>query len=271
MIEEAAGTSMYEAKREASMKLIEKKDSTVRETNTLLEEEVQPKLEKLRREHAAYLEYQKLSRDVEHLTRINISYRYLKYKEAIKHNLQNIDKIVERVEKAKESILENDKEIEAIDQQVKDFQKNIDESSGGGLKESEKLLQEEQLKEAEADSNLKLNHLKISQSKKKIEGLQSHCKDSEKLLEKKEVEISKVHNLFDELKTAMQNDSDAYDQAQKDYEALSRGLTVNSESGQASKSLQDQLIGNLNLLRIYFSYYYVFIKYLILLQKRKLL
>ncbi|OIW16871.1 hypothetical protein TanjilG_16451 [Lupinus angustifolius] len=50
MLEEVVGTRMYETKKEASLKTLEKKQSKVEEINTLLDQETLPALEKLKKE-----------------------------------------------------------------------------------------------------------------------------------------------------------------------------------------------------------------------------
>ncbi len=45
LIEEAAGISLYQSKKEQTMALIKKKDMKLLEINKLLDEEVNPKLE----------------------------------------------------------------------------------------------------------------------------------------------------------------------------------------------------------------------------------
>ncbi|XP_063495291.1 structural maintenance of chromosomes protein 2-like isoform X2 [Symphalangus syndactylus] len=58
MIEEAAGTRMYEYKKIAAQKTIEKKEAKLKETKTILEE-ITATIEKLKEERSSYLDYQK--------------------------------------------------------------------------------------------------------------------------------------------------------------------------------------------------------------------
>ena len=51
MVEEAAGTRMYETKRVAAIKTIDKKQAKVDELNSVLSEEITPTLERLRGEN----------------------------------------------------------------------------------------------------------------------------------------------------------------------------------------------------------------------------
>ncbi|XP_055917381.1 structural maintenance of chromosomes protein 2 [Eupeodes corollae] len=240
MIEEAAGTSMYETKREATTKLIEKKDAKVRETNTLLQEEVEPKLEKLRQERAAYLEFQKICRDIEYLTRIHISFRYLKQKEALKSTEKNIETLSNRIEHCKKTIMENDEEINRLDEMAKEIQHKIDNDSGGELKVLEEALSAKMKAEAQSTGNIKAAQGAIDQEMKKVKALEKNIKDDKNALNQKEEQMKKVEGLFQSLKQTDQKDSQLYDDAQKRYDAVTKGLSTN-EDGEAS-SLQDQLI-----------------------------
>ncbi|XP_005176883.1 structural maintenance of chromosomes protein 2 [Musca domestica] len=240
MIEEAAGTSMYETKREATTKLIEKKDAKVRETNTLLQEEVEPKLDKLRRERAAYMDFQKICRDIEYLTRIHISYRWLKYNEALKSIEANIEKLTKRIEADKQNIVENDAEREKLTEAAKELQQKIDTESGGELKQIESELEVQLQHEGKSSGNLKAGQGAVDQEEKKLKALLKSMADDEKSLKAKESEMAKVKDLFQGLKEADERDALAYEEAQKKFEAVTQGLTT-SEDGQAS-SLQDQLM-----------------------------
>ena len=55
MIEEAAGTRMYENKKCQALRTLEKKQNKVDEINRLLSEEITPTLEKLQRERSNYM------------------------------------------------------------------------------------------------------------------------------------------------------------------------------------------------------------------------
>lgn len=78
MIEEAAGTRMFEDRRDKALKTMAKKDKKVEEINDLLREEIEPKLEKLRMEKRAFLDFQQTQSDLERLTKIVVAHDYLK-------------------------------------------------------------------------------------------------------------------------------------------------------------------------------------------------
>ena len=58
MIEEAAGTRMFQTKKEAAMKTIEKKQLRVDELSKCIDEEISPQLEELREQKQHYTVFQ---------------------------------------------------------------------------------------------------------------------------------------------------------------------------------------------------------------------
>lgn len=126
MIEEACGTSMYENKKEKSMSLIQKKDQRLAELNTLIEDDIKPKLEKLRLDHQQYQEFQKVGRDIEYLTRIHISYKYLQSLKNVESCETSISNLTSSIEKAHETIAKNIEEVKEIEAAVEAIQQKMD-------------------------------------------------------------------------------------------------------------------------------------------------
>ncbi|KAH8280520.1 hypothetical protein KR018_009063 [Drosophila ironensis] len=240
MVEEAAGTSQYKSKRDATKTLIEKKETRVRETKALLDEEVLPKLQKLRQERTAYQDYQKVSRDIDFLIRIHISAKYLKYCDALRNVEASEQKIEQKIANCKATHAKNLEEIEQIEGAVKEIQESIDAEMGGSIKELEKQLTAKRAQEATASGSLKAAVGTIQQDEKKIRLAAKNIEDDERALAKKEADMSKVQDEFESLKTADANDAKAYEVAQRKLEAVSQGLSTNEE-GEAT-TLQDQLI-----------------------------
>lgn len=65
MIEEAAGTRMYEMKKIVAQKTIEKKDTKMTEINTILRDEITPTLAKLRTERDSYNQWMQNNTEIE--------------------------------------------------------------------------------------------------------------------------------------------------------------------------------------------------------------
>ena len=80
MIEEAAGTRMFEDRRDKAFKTMAKKEMKVQEITGLLKEEIEPKLDKLRTEKRAFLDFQQAQNDLERLTRQVVAQHYVRSK-----------------------------------------------------------------------------------------------------------------------------------------------------------------------------------------------
>jgi structural maintenance of chromosome 2 len=84
MIEETAGTRMYEQKKQAAIKTIEKKQAKVDEINKVLAEEITPQLEKLRQERAEMIKFMSNSAECERLTRYCVAAEHAMCEDALK-------------------------------------------------------------------------------------------------------------------------------------------------------------------------------------------
>ena len=76
MLEEAAGTRMYESKKEAALRTLARKQVKVDEIDRLLADEVQPALERLRRERGEYVAWQEALDRLDALRRFCAAHRW---------------------------------------------------------------------------------------------------------------------------------------------------------------------------------------------------
>ncbi|KAL8751495.1 MAG: hypothetical protein Q9184_006052 [Pyrenodesmia sp. 2 TL-2023] len=103
MIEEAAGTRMFEDRKEKAHKTMTKKEMKVQEITELLREEIEPKLEKLRTEKRAFLDFQQTQSDLERLTRLVVAHDYVRNKEKLKHSANDLESKKQRALDLEES------------------------------------------------------------------------------------------------------------------------------------------------------------------------
>ena len=76
LLEEASGTRMYEKKKEKAMQTMEKKDQKLKEIEAVLNEEIPPAVEKLKKQCSDYNEWAELSSCRERLKRFLVAYDY---------------------------------------------------------------------------------------------------------------------------------------------------------------------------------------------------
>ncbi|XP_058291235.1 structural maintenance of chromosomes protein 2-like isoform X2 [Hylobates moloch] len=169
MIEEAAGTRMYEYKKIAAQKTIEKKEAKLKEIKTILEEEITPTIQKLKEERSSYLEYQKVMREIEHLSRLHIAYQFLLAEDTKVRSAEELKEMQDKVIKLQEELSENDKKIKALNHEIEELEKRKDKEIGGILRSLEDALAEAQRVNTKSQSafDLKKKNLACEESKRK--------------------------------------------------------------------------------------------------------
>jgi len=172
MLEEAAGTRMYETKKESALKTLEKKQSKVDEINKLLDQEILPALEKLRKERMQYMQWANGNSELDRLKRFCIAYDYV---QAVKIR----DSAVVEVEHMKGKIAEIDTSAEQMLVEIQQKEMEISklaaekEASMGGevktLSENVDVLAQDLVREVSVLNN-------------KEDTLRSECESAEKVM-----------------------------------------------------------------------------------------
>ncbi|KAL5388122.1 hypothetical protein DPSP01_003113 [Paraphaeosphaeria sporulosa] len=118
LLEEAAGTRMYDDRRDKALKTLTKKELKVQELNGLLTDEIGPKLDKLRQEKRAFLDFQQTQGDLERLIRLVVAYDYVNYKEKLRQSLDDLEAKKQRADFLEQSAARMKGEIEYIQEDI---------------------------------------------------------------------------------------------------------------------------------------------------------
>ncbi|KAI6245089.1 Structural maintenance of chromosomes protein 2 [Erysiphe necator] len=119
MIEEAAGTRMFEDRRDRAFKTMAKKEMKVQEITELLRDEIEPKLEKLRTEKRAFLDFQQTQNDLERLTRLVVAHDYIKSNQKLNQSQSDLEQKKLEMCKLEADSLKLKSEIEYLTEDVK--------------------------------------------------------------------------------------------------------------------------------------------------------
>ena len=90
MVEEAAGTRMFEERKDKAKKTMGKKEKRVLELKSILDEEITPKLNKLRQEKRSYIQYQKSVSELERIGRTLRAFEWVDGKKKVDKKEQEI-------------------------------------------------------------------------------------------------------------------------------------------------------------------------------------
>lgn len=118
MVEEAAGTRMYETKRVNALKTIEKKQAKLDELNSVLAEEITPTLERLRGEKQNYLKWSKNSADIERIERFVIAHNFQRAVTSLETTAEGSDEIEQKVEQLNLIAKEQEEELSKIEKEI---------------------------------------------------------------------------------------------------------------------------------------------------------
>ncbi|XP_055956188.1 structural maintenance of chromosomes protein 2 [Patella vulgata] len=168
LIEEAAGTRLYESKKEVVRKTIEKKDAKLREIESVLNEDITPTLTKLKDERSSYLEYQKIIRELEHLNKLYIAYGFVCAEEKKTRSGELLNDMEKQKESLKDNIIEFEKTIKDLGEAIVELEHKRDEASGSAMEVCENKLKIKQKEFALCQSALdsKKESLKTEVKKK---------------------------------------------------------------------------------------------------------
>ncbi|KAF2311710.1 hypothetical protein GH714_026311 [Hevea brasiliensis] len=228
---------MYETKKDAALKTLEKKQSKVDEINKLLDQEILPALEKLRKERMQYMQWANGNAELDRLKRFCIAYEYVQA-EKIR------DFAVGEVEQIKAKIFEIDDDKERTQVEIKEMETKISQltadkeaSMGGEVKAlSEKVhaLSQDLVREVSVLNNKEDTLRSENENAEKIvcsiEDLKQSVKERATAVRKSEEGAADLKKRVEELSKSLEGH-------EKDYQ----GVLAGKSSGNEEKCLEDQL------------------------------
>lgn len=137
MVEEAAGTRMFEERKDKALKTMKKKEKRVLEITNDLENEIKPKLEKLRNEKRKFLEYTKAVKELEHIARTLRAWEWTECQRSLATKDKEIDKKQAEIERYEQGKRDAQKELKASEKAHADVtaRRNKEIAKGGKLKQ----------------------------------------------------------------------------------------------------------------------------------------
>lgn len=242
MIEEAAGTRMFEDRRDKALKTMAKKEMKVQEITELLREEIDPKLEKLRSEKRAFLDFQQTQSNVERLTRLVVAYDYRRNQDKLKLSANDLEQKKQRSRRLEESITKLKNEISHLGEDVSRIkaQREKELRKGGvfqALEEDVKVQSHELVRLA---TGLELKQSSIAEESGKRTATQKSVSELELQLKEKTEIYTKLQSEYDKAKAAIEKEREDVEKQEELLQTLQTGVA--SKEGQ-EHGYQGQLQG----------------------------
>ncbi|CAL9780689.1 unnamed protein product [Musa acuminata subsp. burmannicoides] len=237
MLEEAAGTRMYEMKKESALKTLDKKQSKVAEIDRLLDQEILPALEKLRKERMQYMQWVNGNAELDRLKRFCIAYEFVQA-EKIR------DSAVNEVGQVRKEMAEVDKDTEKLKSEIQEMEKKISiltadkEAKLGGdmkaLSEKVDILSRSLVKETSAMTNQEES---LKTEKKAAEKIINNIEEIKMTKAERDAAVRKSEEGATDLKKRVEDLSKILEDSEREYQ----GVLAGKSSGNDEKCLEDQL------------------------------
>lgn len=242
MIEEAAGTRMFEDRKEKAHKTMTKKEMKVQEITELLREEIEPKLDKLRTEKRAFLDFQQTQSDLERLTRLVVAHDYVRNKEKLKNSANDLETKRQRALDLGESAKRLKSEIGHLEEDAKKVRAARDKEMRKGGK-FQALEEEVKAQSHEAVRLATLSDLKqasMNEERDRRQSIQKSVAELEALLKDKNKALEKIQSRYDAAKLDLDKQTAEVEQKEELLQTLQTGVASREghESGYQGQ-LQD--------------------------------
>ena len=232
MIEEAAGTRMFEDRRDKAFKTMAKKEMKVQEIAELLREEIEPKLEKLRTEKRAFLDFQQTQNDLERLTRLVVAHDYLKNKEKLKQSASDLEAKKQRAKELEESAARMKNEIAHLEEDVKRVKavREKELRKGGKFQALEEEVKTHSHEMVRLATVLDLKNSSMAEERERRKGIQKSVKELEAQLKEKSKIYDKLRAQYDAAKAELDKQTAEVDTKEELLQTLQTGVA--SREGQ---------------------------------------
>ncbi|PWA67433.1 RecF/RecN/SMC [Artemisia annua] len=221
MLEEAAGTRMYERKKDIALKTLVKKQGKVDMINRLLDNEILPVLEKLRKERTEYMQWSNANAELDRLKRFCIAYEFVEAEKIQDNAVRVVDEI-------RLKICEIDTDTKTMQTEVKEMEEHVS-----------RLTLE---KDANMGGEVKRLSDRVDAIARDLNKEVSRLENEEEDLSSKKINVEEIQKKIEDKASAIKNAEDGADDLKTKIDELAKSLEGHEkEYEDGDKSLLNQL------------------------------
>ncbi|KAK4237297.1 SMC2-like protein [Achaetomium macrosporum] len=234
MIEEAAGTRMFEDRRDKALKTIAKKDLKLQEITELLRDEIEPKLEKLRTEKRAFLDFQQTQNDLERLTRVVVAHDYVRCQEKLRQSASDLEAKRQREKDLEESAARLKSEISNLEEDLQRVKAQRDKElrKGGKAQALEEAVKKHANELVRLATAADLKRSSMSEEQERRAACEKTVAELEASLKEKTKAYEKIKAKYDAAKEAAEKQRQEAESKEELLQTLQTGVA--SKEGQES-------------------------------------
>ena len=232
MVEEAAGTRMFEDRREKAIRTMGKKQAKVEEIEGLLKDEIEPKLDKLRNEKRAFLEFQSTQSDLERLTKLVVAYDYVKSKQKLQQSAQDLATKKARASELEENADKLKREIGVLEEDIEKVRAARDKElrKGGNFAKLEEAVKTHSHELVRLSTVIDLKKTTLVEEQERLKKALASVKDLEKQLKQKSEVHKQLQRQFEEANTELEEQKSEVENKEELLQTLQTGISSNAGS-----------------------------------------
>lgn len=232
MIEEAAGTRMFEDRRDKAFKTMAKKEMKVQEITGLLNDEIEPKLDKLRTEKRAFLDFQQTQSDLERLTRLVVAHDYIRGNEKLKQFANDLDAKRKKSTDLDESAKRLKNEISHLEEDIQRVKSAREKKLriGGNFQAMEEDVKTQSHELVRLATVFDLKQASMTEERERKKGVQKVVKDNQAQVEEKSKLYESLQTQYDTAKLDLDKQTSEVEQKEELLQTLQTGVA--SKEGQ---------------------------------------
>lgn len=204
MVEEAAGTRMFEERKDKAKKTMDKKDKRVQELSSILGEEISPKLEKFREEKRQFLAWQKERTELERIGRMLRAWEWTDAKrrvETAEGDIKTKEAEKDSVDKQRKKLSKDCKAAEKMWEEVNE-KREAERKKGGKLKKMEEEVAELDKELEKFRTQIQLANGNVQEEEKKVTTSREELQNLRNSLEDKQHQVNQLENAYQSVKTS---------------------------------------------------------------------
>lgn len=232
MVEEAAGTRMFEDRREKALRTMNKKQAKVEELEGLLKEEIEPKLDRLRNEKRAFLEFQSTQSDVERLTKLLVAHDHVTSKQKMEQSAQHLAEQKQRATRLAENAEKLQREIAVLEEDAKKVRAARDDElrKGGNFAALEAAVKAYSEDMVRLDTKVEISRASVKEEHQRLRTVRATVEELEKQLKQKTAAHEELQTRFEQANGELEEQKTRVDQKEELLQTLQTGISSNAGS-----------------------------------------
>ncbi|XP_050423680.1 structural maintenance of chromosomes protein 2-like [Adelges cooleyi] len=238
MVEEAAGTNMYESKKRSLEITVGKKDNKLREMRDVADEEILPTMISVDKEKQMLEELNMVQGQLRVQKEKLDNWSYVQLEVIVKTKSQELEALKQREKEKKDCIESSEKQIKFIKNQLKQSEEAMEKECDSKLSQLKKEV--DTIEQEKNNIQLKVNGCKnnIKTEQKKIKDMEKQINSSRKEFEAKKKEMEEFNEINAGLDEENKKNTNALDEIDQKIRSLNSGnIFAEDDNGSVQENI----------------------------------